>query len=1802
MKQRKTRYRVLAWLLSAAMLLSVGIPGEAPVLAAAGDSGITLTVIGDTGNHADNPDEHTGYVYWLKNEPLDINLEELPDDYIAANCGEQILQKLTEAGIDYGSMDAGSCYPWALEKDGVALDRGDGGGWNVIVAYADGSFSSDGWSSYDGAARLQEGCRLIFYWSDGADDCRLSTEDYTTQLNYDTDAVTGISLYKNDEDTSVSEVSCEQGNVWNLKTKLVVPPLSKVSRELTWTSSQPDIVSVEPGEEGAQITAKNIGESTITASMENTLGETISASCKVTVTENTAKGEVATLSGMKASMGADYDGSALLINPEFDPETENYDFLIGTKWIPGDGKAYLWLKPTDPKATVKVVTTLNGEGEAERSAETAAGEEGYLRYQVPAGEADGDLTEVSITVTSEDGKNTRKYLANLGIMEYGPDLSYGQNPLSARGKDSVDLTFRSTAQGFLYYQITTGDQQAPTVDEMLAGASSVPVSTGTNMVTIQGVPEGEAKLYVLLTDYAQNIMESAGNWNPESSVPPCIEVASFASFVDVTLDQEKLIMETGASTTLNAVLAPEGNTDPVTWESSNPSAVKVEGNGTAAVVTALGNSGDTAVITAKVGEATDTCTVTLTKLNGISLNQASLDMQTEDTADLTVTLNADGVVEGDEVIWNSEIIWETNDPQVAAIKANGTHAVVTAAGAGEAEITVRKGSFEANCSVWVMRRPLMLKSLVFSQSSGGSTIFGMTEIDPDTKECTVKIPDNTNMVYVKPTLDGSVTGAASITAKFTNASTGADEEVDLPNNMATGLNNKLLKSYNWDKREVTIEVTADGRTETYHVHVVRTTSMKGLEVTDDNGKVLEYSPKFSGKTITYSISIPANVKSIQMKLTPEYSKNTDITVNGETAPDGLYTLALTGQDMEVTMSAGNPGSADDEPIVYTLKIKMLPVYRLTVKIDPADAVVAIYSPDQERVKEKDGVYELVGGKKYTYTIGKLGYKSASGDVTLAADEEKTITLEKAPESTLEPVDSEWGGYWKTSDNQNIVEAAPPTDTSTAEIKWDVQYGKNAASANSISDVILVDGKLCGFYGDQLVLLDKTTGEIKKNVTMAAAGNSTDGKPLYAAGMIFVPLNSGKVQAFNAKTLESLWVYTGESGSYSKSAIRYDSGYLYIGFSDSSKHGKFVCLTTTDEDPSDPLEAKTELWSQYSGAGYKYTSCYTTEKYVIIGSPDSILYCLDKVTGEEVQRIALEEGVGGVSTGISYSNGRIYFGTVRGWLYSYQLNADGTVDVSSKNSLQIAKITSDSYPLYSTPLVYKNRIYMGVRQSVPGNSYGISVISEDAATGALSCAYVVKTDNQPKAAGTLAVSEGADGYVYVYFTDDSTYGRVYVVKDRGDLTEADAASGVLYDPGVTNCYGKSQVTMDEEGNLYFRYQNAHIVAIGRNSVYLNQVTFEGGNPVVDGGAEFNPQQKEHKVLVDPGTDLVRINVDASAGTTVTVNGTDGASQDVALTDGTGEATVVLTDGTNTRTYVFAIRQRKQDADLRALDASWGSGTEYPLYLTPAFDPSVYEYSSSYYNSYQAQLNVWLAASDEDATVTVTALSGVKNSPEGTVITGSSGTHNGETMMRYRASFENVSSTPVQVKITVTAEDGTTAKEYVVSCAYDTAQPVLTLGDTPLSNRTEESVDLTLNASMDGYLYYIVNVNDEFDEGVMPNVMDFNAKGQSVPVKAGEGTVTLTGIPQDYAGNIYIRVEGINQNWSSPTETIAVEAAPTVIPGDLNGDGKVTATDAVQLLQKLADDEGVDPAAGDINGDGKVTTTDAVSLLQMIADQE
>ena len=74
------------------------------------------------------------------------------------------------------------------------------------------------------------------------------------------------------------------------------------------------------------------------------------------------------------------------------------------------------------------------------------------------------------------------------------------------------------------------------------------------------------------------------------------------------------------------------------------------------------------------------------------------------------------------------------------------------------------------------------------------------------------------------------------------------------------------------------------------------------------------------------------------------------------------------------------------------------------------------------------------------------------------------------------------------------------------------------------------------------MLDKETGEVLKtgSAVQASAGFNLL-PPTYADGMLFVLLDNGVIQCFNASTLESLWVYRDPLGGGCNSSIRYDDG-------------------------------------------------------------------------------------------------------------------------------------------------------------------------------------------------------------------------------------------------------------------------------------------------------------------------------------------------------------------------------------------------------------------------------------------------------------------------------------------------------------------------------------------------------------------------------------------------------------------------------------------------------------------------------------
>ena len=62
---------------------------------------------------------------------------------------------------------------------------------------------------------------------------------------------------------------------------------------------------------------------------------------------------------------------------------------------------------------------------------------------------------------------------------------------------------------------------------------------------------------------------------------------------------------------------------------------------------------------------------------------------------------------------------------------------------------------------------------------------------------------------------------------------------------------------------------------------------------------------------------------------------------------------------------------------------------------------------------------------------------------------------------------------------------------------------------------------------------------------------------------------------------------------------------------------------------------------------------------------------------------------------------------------------------------------------------------------------------------------------------------------------------------------------------------------------------------------------------------------------------------------------------------------------------------------------------------------------------------------------------------------------------------------------------------------------------------------------------------------------------------------------------------------------VTPAPAIVKGDADGDGVLTKSDALFVLEAIVNDDYLDPAVYDMNGDGVVNVLDAIEILKLIA---
>lgn len=243
----------------------------------------------------------------------------------------------------------------------------------------------------------------------------------------------------------------------------------------------------------------------------------------------------------------------------------------------------------------------------------------------------------------------------------------------------------------------------------------------TGYLTAPSTPEGSAKL-VFSNRYAEgNKYRTSVNVSWSEKLLSGISISNAPQSLTI-----------GSSVMLEANVDSDSYIKYVSWESSDPSVLRVLSNGK---VIAVGQG--EAVITASIGEATSSVTITVTGeqpgesgLTGVSLDRYTLTLYAgEEAEQLTATLKPEGT--------EATIRWTSSNQTAATVSQDGK---VTPLAAGVTVVTAAAGDYRASCIVTVQPERVRVTGIRFEETTHtlmmGSTVTLQPIIAPD--DATVK--------------------------------------------------------------------------------------------------------------------------------------------------------------------------------------------------------------------------------------------------------------------------------------------------------------------------------------------------------------------------------------------------------------------------------------------------------------------------------------------------------------------------------------------------------------------------------------------------------------------------------------------------------------------------------------------------------------------------------------------------------------------------------------------------------------------------------------------------------------------------------------------------------------------------------------------------------------------------------------------------------------------------------------------------------------------------------------------------------
>lgn len=606
------------------------------------------------------------------------------------------------------------------------------------------------------------------------------------------------------------------------------------------------------------------------------------------------------------------------------------------------------------------------------------------------------------------------------------------------------------------------------------------------------------------------------------------------------------------------------------------------------------------------------------------------------------------------------------------------------------------------------------------------------------------------------------------------------------------------------RNELKLEVTGEGReTVTYTLIVDQLPTLTGITASTDK-ETAYWGETFAATTYEYTLKIPADATTVTLTGTPK-SSGVTVTYNGSE----VNNVDVTNTNIiEIKLSAGEVSRT------YTVTLVKAPNETVNFQVTPSDAVVKVYDAEGNSIAANAGgsFSGLFGAMEYTYTVTKYGYVAATGTVP-AEGGTIVVELAKAADSDLADVDAYWPSFRGNESNQAITDVLTPIDPEKTELLWNKRGGSSWGNSPSVQ--IIADNALITLINTEIYKLDLTTGEVLAQGTMVAKSSYGFTAPVYAEGMIICALTGGKVQAFDAKTLESLWVYTDPRGGQDQVPVIYSDGYVYTGFwYGENKLANFVCLSITDEDPTKTDEAKTATWIHTQLGGFYWAGAAAVGDAVIVGTDDgtgdaagtSYVYSFNKYTGSVISKLELT-GMGDQRSTMAYDaeSSRVYFTTKGGYLCRADVN-------TTTGELSNLKAVNNQAQSTSTPVVYKGKVYYGVGSGISSTGSSGNLVVADAES--LEMLYAVGLKGYPQASVLLSTGyEKSTGYIYLYITYNNLPGGISMVKIDPTKDTADGAQLIeLYDAEGFNQYCICSIICGPDGTLYYKNDSLNVLAV------------------------------------------------------------------------------------------------------------------------------------------------------------------------------------------------------------------------------------------------------------------------------------------------------------------------------------------------------------------------------------------------------